>query len=156
MPYGTWQHDNKVYNSFSISVRHAFKLHWTCHKYFIEPIANVPHLKTLLCSRFVKFMEKNEKCNKPIIRLLSSLCKSDNRTVYCQNLSNIARECGLPVTDVTSRSVKENMIFANVPQGEEWRIDTLVNLLAIKFDNYYIEDFSFSDINAMIHYIATT
>ena len=44
------------------------------------------------------------------------------------------------------------MIFANVPQGEEWRIDTLVNLLAIKFDNYYIEDFSFSDINAMIHY----
>ena len=48
------------------------------------------------------------------------------------------------------------MIFANVPQGEEWRIDTLVNLLAIKFDNYYIEDFSFSDINAMIHYIATT
>ena len=59
----------------------------------------------------------------------------------------------MPVSEV---SVKENMLFANVPQGEEWRIDTLINLLAIKFDNYYIEDFSFSDINAMIHYIATT
>ena len=76
--------------------------------------------------------------------------------MYSQNITNIACECDLPVTDVNNRSVKENMSFANVPQGEEWRIDTLVNLLAIKFDNFYIEDFSFSDINAMIHYIATT
>ena len=104
----------------------------------------------------MKFVEKNDKCDKPIIRLLSALCKLDNRTVYCQNITNIARECDLPVTDVNSRSVKQNMSFANVPQGEEWRIDTLINLLAIKFDNYYLEDFSFGDINAMINYIATT
>ena len=145
----------KVYNSFNISVRHAFKLPWSCHRYFVEPIANVPHLKTLLCSRFVNFVNNNDKCNKPIIRLLSSLCKNDNRTVYCKNLTNISRECDLSINDVCSRSVKERMKFANIPEGHEWTIDLLLNLLSIKFDNWYLEDFNFDEINAMIYFVST-
>ena len=105
----------KVYNAFSIMVRHAFKLPFNSHKFFIEPISNVLHLKTQLCSRFVKFFEKNEKCNKPVIRLLSALCKNDNRTVYCKNLTNIAKECNIGLSDICSRSVKTMMTFANAP-----------------------------------------
>ena len=145
----------KIYNSFSIMVRHSFKLPFNSHKYFIEPLINVPHLKTLLCSRFVKFVEKNEKCCKPVIRLLSALCKSDKRTVYCQNLTNISRECNLTLNDISSHSVKTSLTFANVPLGNEWSIDMLLNLLAIKFDNWYVPDFNFDEINSMIRYVST-
>ena len=113
-------------------VRHAFKLPFNSHKYCIEPISNVPHLKTQLCSRFVKFYEKNEKCNKPVIRLLSALCKTDNRTVYCKNLTNIAKECNIVTSDICSRSVKPLMTFAKAPLDDCWRIDMLLNLLTIK------------------------
>ena len=91
-----------------------------------------------------------------MIRLLSALCKQDNRTVYCRNLTNIARECDIPVIDISSRSVKENMSFSNPQPDDEWRVDTLINLLAVKFDNLYLNDFSFDDINVMINHIATT
>ena len=145
-----------MYNAFSICVRHAFKLPWNSHKFFIEPITNVSHLKTQLCSRFVKFVEKNEKCSKPIIRLLSTLCKADNRTVYCRNLKNIANECNVTIDDLCSNTVKNNMTFAEVGRDSEWRIDMLMNLLAIKFDNLYLDNFDFRDINIMINHVSTT
>ena len=137
-------------------VRHAFKLPFNSHKYIIEPISNVTHLKTLLCSRFVKFVEKNYKCDKPIIRLLSALCKLDNRTVYCRNLTNIAKECNIDMNDICSRSVKSLMTFSVAPPAQIWRIDLLLNLLSIKFDNWYVDNFNFNDINAMIRYVSTT
>ena len=110
----------------------------------------------MLCSRFVKFVENNDKCCKPVIRLLSALCKQDNRTVYCKNLSSIANECGLAANDLRSRDVKQSMSFANVPLGEEWRTDMLLNLISVKFDNWYVDNFNFNDINDMIHYVSTT
>ena len=48
------------------------------------------------------------------------------------------------------------MTFANAPVGEGWRIDMLLNLLAVKFDNWYVNNFDFDDINAMIRFVSTT
>ena len=42
------------------------------------------------------------------------------------------------------------MTFANAPVDEGWRIDMLLNLLSVKFDNWYVNNFDFDDINAMI------
>ena len=48
------------------------------------------------------------------------------------------------------------MTFADVPVGEEWRIDMLVNLIYVKFDNWYLDNFDFNEINDMINYVSTT
>ena len=53
------------------------------HRYFIEPISNVPHIKTVLCTRFVQFVTSLSNCHKLCIRLLVELSKHDLRTVLC-------------------------------------------------------------------------
>ena len=80
----------KLFAAYNISIRQAFSLPFATHRYLIQPLLNNSHIKVQLCCKFLQFVKNNDKCNKPVIRLLSSLCKSDNKTVYCQNIVNIA------------------------------------------------------------------
>ena len=114
------------------------------------------HLKTQIFSKFIKFSEKNETFIKPVIRLLSALCKSDQRTIYCQNLSKIAKECEVSIVNLTSSIVKSAMIFSAVPEGDDWKVDMLCNLLSVKYDNLFIPDFENDEINDMINFVSTS
>ena len=96
--YNLFCHETeRIYCAFNVAIRQAYSLPFNAHRYLIEPLLERPHLKIQLCSRFVKFVNSNDNCNKPVIRLLSALCKSDNRTTYCNNLFNIANECNLKI-----------------------------------------------------------
>ena len=64
-----------------------------------------------------------------MIRLLSELCKNDNRTVYAKNLTNIARECHVDKNELSSNTVKRNMKYCDIVVDDIWRLDLLVNLL---------------------------
>ena len=44
----------KLLNSWKIAIRILFDLPRETHRYFIEPISIVPHIKTVLCTRFVQ------------------------------------------------------------------------------------------------------
>ena len=56
----------KLLNSWNIAIRILFDLP-------IEPISNVPHIKTVLCTRFVQFVTSLLNCQKLCIRLLVDL-----------------------------------------------------------------------------------
>ena len=40
---------DKLYKSWNVSIRILFELPRDSHRYFIEPVSNVYHVKTLLC-----------------------------------------------------------------------------------------------------------
>ena len=58
------------YSSWNM-VTVIFNLPREAHRYFIEPISENHHLKTMLCLRFVSFFHSLQKSNKIAIRLLS-------------------------------------------------------------------------------------
>ena len=49
---------NMVYNTWSVSVRKMFQLDRTTHRYFIEPISGMAHIKQALLKRFLSFTGK--------------------------------------------------------------------------------------------------
>ena len=77
----------KLLNSWNIAIRILFDLPRETHRYFIESISNVPHIKTVLCTRFVQFVTSLSNCPKLFIRLLVNLSKHDLRTVLCKILN---------------------------------------------------------------------
>ena len=79
------------------------------------------NLKTMLCSRFVSFCESICKSPKLSIQLMFDLCKNDQRTKLCKNLSNIANEPYVDKLSLNKSVVKSNMIYAN-PAENAWRI----------------------------------
>ena len=96
---------------YYIAICILFDLPRETHRYFIEPISNVPHIKTVLWTRFVQFVTSLSNCHKLCIRLLVDLSKHDLRTVLCKNLESIAQDCIMCETkyDIQSYSFRPRM-----------------------------------------------
>ena len=155
--YNLFCHETeRIYAAFNVAIRQAFYLPFNAHRYFIESLLQRPHLKIQLCSRFVKFVQNNDNCTKPVIRLLSSICKTDNRTTYCKNLVNIAHECNSKLSDLSSIDVKNNMSYFPVPLGQEWRIELLLNLLSIKSNIFNVENFDSVELDEILYFVCSS
>ena len=155
--YNLFCHETeRIYCAFNVAIRQAYSLPFNAHRYLIEPLLERPHLKIQLCTRFVKFVNSNDNCNKPVIRLLSALCKSDNRTTYCNNLFNIANECNLKIANLSHNDVKTSLSYFPVPLNQEWRIDLLLNIINIKCNNLDIDDFDNDELNEILYYVCSS
>ena len=137
----------KVYAAYNVSIRQAFKVPFATHRYLIELLIEHDHIKVQLCSKFIKFVMNNDSCSKPIIRILSSVCKEDNRTIYCSNIFNIAKECNIEKHLLNSSNVKTNMKYFEIPLGESWRIDMMFNVIYSKLEHFRIDNFEAEELD---------
>ena len=100
----------------------------------------------MLCSRFVSFCESMCKSRKLSIRLLFDLCKNDQRTKLCTNLSNIANETYVDKLSLNKSLVKSNMIYAE----NAWRIPLLKDLLLIRSNQNVLDGCNYDEIAEII------
>ena len=121
-----------VFAAYNVSIRQAYNLPFATHRYLIQSLIQHPHIEIRLCSWFIKFVENKENCCKNVIRLLSELCKTDNRTVYCSNIVNISKQCSVDPNMICQSIVKTEMQYFKIPVGEEWRTDLLMNVVLTK------------------------
>ena len=147
---------DRLYRAWNVAVRKIFKVDRTSHRYLIEAISQCLHPKVILSSRFVKFHGNNLKCNKPIIRTLSSLCKDDNKTVYGRNLYNISRSCKIDVPSLTPQLVKTTMSYFPVPENQLWRLPIVTELLTLRSDQFELTGFDYSEMTDLLKYVCTT
>ena len=70
----------------------AFGVPQTTHHYLIEHLSGTPHPKTMLCSRYVKFVDCLLKNSKGEGALLANMAADDNRTVLGKIVSRLRRE----------------------------------------------------------------
>ena len=58
---------DKLYRSWNVAVRVCFGVPATTHMYLVEPLSGVQHVKNMLCSRLVKFLDQLILCGKPAV-----------------------------------------------------------------------------------------
>ena len=119
----------RVFSTWNVTVRNIFKLPWTTHRYFIEPVSNCSHPKTLLCTRLVKFLWSMQTSSKLCIRFLSGLVRNDMRTVMGRTVSRIAVDCKIGNKELITPADARKLCYFPPPSGEEWRIPLLLELL---------------------------
>jgi hypothetical protein len=145
----------KLFSSWNICVRMVFKLPSQTHTNLIESLSNCPHVKTMLATRFVQFHKSLTENSKSCIRLLSSLCTDDLKTIHGKNLFNLSRELDCEIEELSSSFVKANLEFKPLPDEEQWRIPLLLNLLDIRNDSMGLDHFRKRDIEDLIQDICT-
>ena len=93
----------------------------------------------------------NQSINKSQGQLLFDLCKNDQRTKLCKNLSNIANETFVDKLSLNKSLVKSNMIYAN-PAENARRIPLLKDLLLllIRSNQNVLEGFNYDEIDVII------
>ena len=84
----------KFYTTWNKMIRNVFNLPFNTHRYLIEPISGINHLKTMLTDRFIKFHDSILKCEKNITRNLAILQAKDCRSDFGRNIYSICREKG--------------------------------------------------------------
>ena len=147
---------DKIYKTWNVSTRICFSVPRNTHCYFIEPLSKCPHIKTLLCSRYVNFHKALTNCEKPSVRILSQLCKHDNSTVYGNNLFTIAKLCNKTIDELSSAHVKQNFIPYPCPEGQEWRIPIVLELIDVKEKELFIEQCDQIECEEYLEYLCTT
>jgi len=144
---------NRLYSSWNMAVKVLFDLPRETHRYFIEPISENMHLKSLLCSRYVSFYTSLQKSMKLSIRFLANISVNNVQTVLGNNMFNIAHECNVDICDLSSNIVKKNMHFSRITEDSLWKVDFIKELMDLKAENLFIPGFDNTDIQDIFRFI---
>ena len=145
---------DRIYKSWNVSVRLAFGVPCTTHRYMIEPMSGSPHPKTMLSTRYVKLIDSLCSSSKLEVSLLANLAVEDNRTVMGRTVSRVKQDLGCQ--DLTPMNVKKKLKYFPTPECERWRLDFLRELLSVSCNQSTIENLSQSDAKNMLAALCTS
>ena len=91
---GLWDlfsnHCDRLYKAWNVTVRAAWNVPNTTHRYLIEEISGSLHPKVMLASRFSGFVKSMLASPKYTVRVMTSLCSKDLRTVMGRTMAEIS------------------------------------------------------------------
>ena len=102
----------KLESTYNRSVKIMFELPYATHRYFMEPLTELPHVRRILVKRYLKFISMIRDSGKGASVQLLDLVQSDVRTTTGQNLRRIMIETGKKMTSelfkvmLTSRTTR--------------------------------------------------
>ena len=130
-------------NSYSTAVRLMLGLPRDTHRYFIEPLSGRCHVKSDLIKRFLSFLDMIRKSKKlSLIHVLKKV-SDDVRSVTGSNLQKIML-----------RSSKA--VFREVPDGEEWRIDFVKEIIDIENDRLKLSGFTSKELQEILTWVCSS
>ena len=119
-----------MFNTWSTSVRMMYRLDRRTHRYLIEPISEMEHLKSALLKRFLSFTEKLQNSSKVVVRNIYKILGSDCRSTTGANTRHISLEYNTDPIKGPSRD--DITLFVKAPEGEEWRSGMIKELIQVR------------------------
>ena len=117
-------------NTWSVSIRRMYRLDRRTHRYFIEPVSEMEHLRIALIKRFISFTEKLKQSPKTAVQNLYKILYKDCRSTVGANIRNVALEFD---ADPFIGPSRDNITtFATIPEGEEWRPGFVKEIINIR------------------------
>ena len=107
-------------------IGNVFNLPYQSHTYLIEPISDIPHLKTIIVYGFIKFHDSIVNCNKLITINLAFIQAKDCRFDFGRIINNICRESN---NLLFSNVRKHDIEYFPISHNEKWRVPILKELL---------------------------
>jgi hypothetical protein len=145
-----------VENTWNVSIRKMCNLHRKTHRYIIEPISEVTHIKFSLLKRFLKFTYALAGSSKHPVQALFNILKRDCSSTTGSNLRRIMRLVGKD--DINEIQIKDlsPLQFCPVKKEDEWRVNIVRELLEAKSKQVNINNMDNDDISSILDYICTS
>ena len=133
----------RLFKSWNIMIRNVWNLPNTTHKYFIEQISESPHLKTILCQRFLTFIQSLLNSKKKCLSQLARKMVMDQGSISGKNLNFVSTHSGYPsysILKMSPRAVLSELKFYPVPEDSAWKVNLLKELISLRdCDDVHIE-----------------
>ena len=120
-----------IMNSWSVAVRHMWGLPHNAHRYLIEMLGGT-HAKTMLMSRFIKFIQSIKKSPKKAVQFLFEKVRKNVNTVTGRNMAFVERVTGK--SELEKINIKEVMKNVKYCESKEnaWRADFIKEIVDVK------------------------
>ena len=143
----------QVENTYNSSVRIMGSLPRETHKFLVEPITGTPHLKKILCKRFLKFIESIKSSKKIALKNLFKVVKHDCRSVTGRNLLNIKLLVNKTNIDSLVPDDAMDIRYHEISEENVWRVNIVKELTDVKFGESYVEGFSRKELDSILNYV---
>ena len=124
----------KVESSYNRSITCSLNLPYATHRYLIKPISERRHVKWLLISRFLKYMEKIEKSKKPILKVLKEATERDVMSRTGGNMRKIMLLVGKSDISYVTQTDVDNRKYFPISHDDKWKLE-LINLLVEELES---------------------
>ena len=143
-------------NTWNVAMRLMLDIPRESHRYLIEPLSNVTHIKTILVKRFLTFLEQIRKSEKSSSKFLLETILHDARSTTGANLRNIL--LNTDKSDV-SELVPDDAFkvkYHIIKSEEQWRLPFIADIIEAKNDQLSIPNISDSDLDEMLTVLCTS
>ncbi len=145
----------KVCTAWNIGVRKIFNLPYQSHRWLLGPLLGQPHISVQLHKRSARFLYVMKHCSNNIVNAcFKQACQNANSPIG----HNIAYLRNIYGVDIKHHSINVCMshIRSRRLSGDQLVIiRELRTLLSVRSGVYYINDFTVSDVTALIKCIST-
>ena len=86
---------NKLWAVWHRTIKLAYDLPHATHRYLLNDLVSVDHIKKLVIKRFTKFYQTINNSDILQVRMLNTLQSTDLRSTYCRNINHTLHVAGV-------------------------------------------------------------
>ena len=146
----------RIESSYNRSVKIMLGLPYATHRYLIEPLTGEKHVKKVLISRYLGFMEKIANSKKKAVKMLMETSKKDVRSVTGQNFRNIMLLVGKTSVEEIKKEDALRIEYFPMKEADSWKIDAIKEIINVKNRILDIEDFEPEKLEEILTYLCTS
>ena len=143
-------------NSWNTSFRIMFGLSRSTHRYFVEPVSGKVHVKNMLMKRFLAFLHQIEKSKKNLPKKILKCVMKETRSTTGSNLRKMMILFNKVRVEDISKSDVDAFKYAEVPPGNEWRVEMVKEMIEIRNSNLEVENFDEEELEEILNYLCTS
>ena len=125
-------------------------------KYFIEPLSEHKHIKSVIVKRFLSFIEHLRKSLKKLPLNLFKTLKNDVSSITGSNLRNIMLLVDKTYIEDLNLTDAHSIIYCPADSENEWKIDIAKELLDVQSGDLQLGQFNFKEVQEMLSFICTS
>ena len=141
-------------STYNKSVKMMFDLPWATHRYLVEPLTGLPHLRRILVRRFLSFVSMIRKSSKIAISQLLETILSDVRFTTGSNLRTImlmAEKNTIEELEMGGVEIK----YHDILESEVWRVDFIKEVVELKYGDLEVQGFTREELETIQEYLCT-
>ena len=146
----------KLESSYNRSIKIMLGLPLQTHRYLIEPLTGEVHIKKVLLSRYLGFIEKIMSSGKQAIKMLAETAKKDVRSVTGQNFRHIMLLLGKTSVEAVEKIDVKEIEYFPISKEDSWKVDVIKEIVEVKSTAIEIDNFEEEELDNILLYLCTS
>ena len=146
----------RIESSYNRSVKIMLGLPFATHRCLIQPLTGEKHIKMVLISRYLGFIEKIASSNKKAVKMLLETAKKDVRSVTGQNYRNIMLLVNKTSVEAVKKEDADKIEYFPMNETDSWKVNAIQEIINVKNRTLDIGNFEVEEIEEILTQVCTS